>query len=176
MNITIEYEPSATELAKASSLFVEKKPFLLYIVGFVNIIAGLISAVLIFKLFKMGLLPNEWLALLCACLWLFARRPFNEWLLLKRMKNSPVIGKTITVELSLNGIVWSGKGLIPGHMSWDQIKYVIEVQNGFLIPNNLTQFLWLPFRGFSSADKIEELKNFLNQKQVVLRAYPNWQC
>jgi hypothetical protein len=175
MNIIIEYEPTAVELAKASSLFVEKKPFLLYTVGFINIVAGLILVILILKLLSMGLLPNEWLAAIGAILWLFARKPFNEWLLLKRMKQSLVVGKPLKVELSRNGVVWSGKGLIPGHMPWEQIKYILEAQNGFLLPNNLTQFLWLPIRGFS-AENLSQFKELLIEKNVVLRSYPKWKC
>lgn len=175
MNITIEYEPTAKELANASSLFIEKKPFLLYTVGFINLIAGFVLFIMILKLIMIGLLPNEWLATFGALLWLFGRKPFNEWLLFRRMKQSPVVGRPLKVELSRNGIVWSGKGLIPGHMPWEYIKYIIEAQNGFLVPNNLTQFLWLPSRGFSSTD-IDEFKKLLLEKGVVLRSYPKWKC
>ncbi len=148
MDIHIQYQPSARELAKASSLFIEKKPLFLYGVGFLNLFIILLLVIMLLKLIVMGLNWNEGIASLGAAVWLFGRRPFNEWLLLKRMQSSKVVEKPISIDISLNGIVWSGKGLSPGNISWSQIKYVMAAKNGFVIPNAFTRFLWLPFRGF----------------------------
>lgn len=177
MNIKIEYVPTAKELAKASSLFAEKKPFFLFAVGFINIFTGIFLAIFIIKLivFK-GLLINELIAMLVCILWLFCRRPFNEWLLYQRMKNSIVLAKPITVEVSRNGVVWSGKGLRQGNMTWDQINFVLEAKNGFVIPNSFTKFLWLPFRGFESPQNIEELRKLIIERKIVHRVFPRWQC
>lgn len=176
MDIHVHYEPTAKELAKASSLFVEKKPFFLYGVGFLNFFVILLLSIMFLKLVALGLTVNEWIATFVGSLWLFGRRPFNEWLLLKRMQSSKVIEKPITVDISLNGIVWSGKALRPGNISWDQIKYVMEAKNGFIIPNAFTRFLWLPFRGFASRDKVALLRQAFLDKQIVLREYKKWEC
>lgn len=176
MNIKIEYQPTAKELVKASSLFAEKKPFLLFTVGFLNIFASLFLLIFFLKLVLVGLLPNEWLAAVGCSLWLFGRRPFNEWLLYQRMKGSLVLSKPITVEISRNGVVWSGKGLRQGNMSWDQIKYVMEAQNGFILPNSFTRFLWLPFRGFQSPQEVEELRKLITDMKIVHRIFAKWQC
>lgn len=176
MNINVQYEPTAQELAKACSLFVEKKTFLSFMVGLINIVAFLLLCIMFLKLYFVGLLPTEWLGLLGGLAWLFGRRPFNEWLLSKRMQKSPVIGKTINVEISRNGIVWSGQGLRAGNLPWQLLKYVLLAQNGFVLPNNLTQFLWLPFRGFTSPMEIEALKNLLQEKNIPLKKYPRWRC
>ncbi|MGD9593019.1 MAG: hypothetical protein AB7V32_10905, partial [Candidatus Berkiella sp.] len=50
MNIKIEYQPNANELAKASSLYAEKKPLLLFIIGFVNIGMAILFALFVLKL------------------------------------------------------------------------------------------------------------------------------
>lgn len=176
MNIKIEYVPTAKELVRASSLFAEKKPFLLYAVGFLNIFSGLFLFIFVLKLIMVGLLPNEWLAAIGCALWLFGRRPFNEWLLYQKMKRSIVLSKPITIEISRNGVVWSGKGLRQGNMSWDQIKYVMEAKNGFVFPNTFTRFLWLPFRGFKSPEEIEELKKLFIEKKLVHRTFLKWEC
>lgn len=176
MNIQIQYDPTAQELARASSLFVEKKPVLLFMVRLINIFSGILLFILLIKLVRVGLLPNEWLAVTAACAWLFGRRPFNEWLLAKRMKGSLVIGKTLTVMLSRNGIVWSGQGLRSGDLPWANIKYVMETQNGFILPNLLTQFLWLPFRGFKTPADIEEFRAYLKEMKIDIRLYAKWRC
>ena len=176
MNINITYQPTAKELAKASSLFVEKKPLLLFFVRFLNIITALFLIIFILKLFTMGLLVNESASAIVCLIWLFGRRPFNEWLLYHRMKRSNIVEKPIHVELSRNGIIWSGKGLKPGNMGWDEIKYILEAQNGFILPNALTRFLWLPFRGFQSSDQIQELRNFIQERKITKRLYTSWSC
>lgn len=176
MLINVDYTPSAQELAKASLLYVEKRPFFKFTVGFANIFMSLFIAIFVLKFFFMGLTLQEWSAAAFCLAWLLGRRPFNQWLLLRRMKNSPVIGKPIHIEMSLNGIAWTGKGLRPGSMNWEQFKHIIEVQNGFILPNSLTRFLWLPFRGFASPEQIGEFKNFLNQRQITRNEFKKWQC
>ncbi len=176
MNIKIEYQPTARELAKASSLYVEKKPFLLFTIGIINIFMGILFALFVLKLVLLKLTPQDWAAMLVCGLWLFLRRPFNEWLLYQRMKKSLVVSKPIVIEISMNGIVWSGKGLRPGHMTWDEIKYILEAENGFVFPNTFTRFLWLPFRGFKSPQALQMLRDTIVEKQIVHRVYSKWKC
>lgn len=176
MNIKIEYQPTAKELARASSLFAEKKPFLLFAVGFINIVAIFFLIIFVLKLIFIGLLLNEIIAAIGCFIWFFGRRPFNEWILYQRMKRSIVLAKPITIEVSRNGIVWSGKGLRSGNMSWDQIKYVLEAKNGFVLPNTFTKFLWLPIRGFQSPQDIQDFKTLIIEKKIVHRVFSKWEC
>ncbi|MBS0286574.1 MAG: YcxB family protein [Proteobacteria bacterium] len=176
MNIKIEYEPTAHELAKASSLFAEKKPLLLYTVGLVNIFMAVLFVIFFLKVLFLPTTLQDLLPLGLCAIWLFGRRPFNEWLLYRRMKKSLVIGKPMIIEISRNGIVWSGKGLRQGQMTWDQIKYILEAQNGFVFPNTFTRFLWVPFRGFNTPDDLQNLRDLIVEKQVVLRVYRRWRC
>lgn len=177
MLIKVTYEPTAKELANASSLFIEKKPFMLFAIGFLNVFAGIILLIIVFKLVVVKmLLPSEWLALLGASLWLFVRRPFNEWLLRLRMKNSFLLGYPLTVEITLNGIAWSGKRVRTESMGWEVVKYVMEAKNGFLLPNAVTKFLWLPFRGFESDDQIDAFRTFVTERKIPHRVYSRWEC
>lgn len=176
MNIKIEYEPTAKELTKASSLFAEKKPLLLYTVGLVNIFMAVLFVIFFLKVLFLPSNMQDLIPLFICAVWLFGRRPFNEWLLYRRMKKSIVLSKPITIEISRNGVVWSGKGLRQGNMTWDQIKYVMEAQNGFVFPNTFTRFLWVPFRGFASPDDLQNLRDLIVEKQVVLRVYRRWRC
>src|SRR5690349_615491 len=108
MNLKITYQPTARELAKASSLFIEKKPFLLFIIGILNIFMGLFLLLFVLAQILTGFHLSYALATLACGLWLFGRRPFNEWLLHLRMKRSLVLEKPITIDVSANGIVWEG--------------------------------------------------------------------
>ena len=172
MKIHIEYEPTPQELGNASALFVEKKPFLLLLVILSNILVGfvVISIAALFFL-KLSLTLAQWISLGVGLLWLFGRPYFHKWLLHRRMKNSLVIGKPISIEMTLNGIVWSGKGLRPGAMQWEHIKYIIEVKNGYILPNSFTRFLWIPFRGFESPAFIDTFRKFIIEKRIVLKVY-----
>lgn len=176
MHIQVNYEPTATELANASLLFVEKKPFLLIVVGIINLLASLLIIIMILKVITQGLHPNEWLALIGGSLWLFARRPLNRWLLTRKMRKSPAIDKPVSIDITLNGIVWSGKGLQPGKMPWENIRYLLVAQNGFILPHNFSQFLWLPYRGFAFTEKIDEFEATLKEKKILLRRFPKWVC
>jgi len=176
MDIRITYTPTAQELVKASSLFVEKKPLFKYAVGFFNILVALFLTIMLLKLFKLGLNIHESIAFVIGACWLFGRRPFNEWLLMKRMQRSKVVNKPIEVSISLNGIAWAGKGIAPGSMTWDQVKNIMEAKNGFLLPNSLTRFLWLPFRGFESELQINELRKALEAKNIKLHKFKRWAC
>ena len=176
MNITIFYQPNALELAKASSLFIEKKPLLYFMIGFLNIATALFLLIFIIKLVVMGLTLQESIAALVFGLWLFGRKPFHQWLLYLRMKASPVIHHPIKIEISRNGIVWSGKGLRSGNIRWEEIKMLIEVQNGFLLPNTFIKFLWLPFRGFQAPAQLQDFRTLIKEKQILIKLYNNVAC
>lgn len=177
MEIKATYQPTAQELMKASSLFIEKKPFFLILIGLMNIFAMLIFALMCVKLATIHTLhPEEWLAGLTSLLWVFGRRPANEWLILQRLKNNKILQLPITVTLSLNGIMWEGKGLAPGHMSWNNIRYVFEAKNGFVIPNAGARYLWLPYRSFSSDSDINAIKQMITERKIIVRYYPKWEC
>jgi len=176
MEIHVTYKPTAQELMKASSIYVEKKPFFLLLITLMNIFAAFILIVILFKLFKFGLHPEEWMGGLMAILWLFGRRRFNEWLILKRLEDSKILELPLNVTLTLNGIMWEGKGLAPGHMAWKDIAYVFEVKNGLVVPNASTRYLWLPYRGFKSPQEIAELLALFDQQKIIRRKYPKWEC
>lgn len=176
MEIHTSYQPTIKELVKAGSLFIEKKPFFLLTIQIMNVFAIVILALIILKLFKFGLTPEEWMAMITGLAWLFGRRPFNEWLLFQRMKSNKVLEYPIKVVISLNGLMWEGKGLATGHMPWEQIRYIMEAKNGFLIPNVSTRYLWLPFRSFKSSDDLSEFRSLLNEKKIIRRAFPKWEC
>lgn len=177
MDIKVSYQPTAKELMKASSIYVEKKPFFLLLITLMNAFAVFIFVVICFKLFKVGaLLPEEWMGACMALIWLFARRPLNEWLLLKRLEDSKILEVPIEVTLTLNGIMWAGKGLAPGHMPWKDIPYVFEVKNGLVVPNASTRYLWLPYRGFKTTQDVTELLALFDEKKIIRRKYPKWEC
>lgn len=177
MQISVSYELTAKELARASALFIEKKPFMRYSIGFLNGFACVILAILLLKaLFIHNMLPNEILAGIGACAWLFGRRPFSEWLLLQRMKRSLLLNTHVTVDVSLNGISWSGKRIVTASLKWNDFSYALEAQNGFVLPTGRSQFLWIPFRGFSSSTDLERFRETLNEHKIVLQTYPQWIC
>lgn len=175
MDINIHYQSSAHELAKASFLFIERKPLLRLSIGFFNALAGLLVFIFFLKLYFLGLTWKEWITLFGASIWLFGRKPLNQWLLLQRMKKNRALNKPFTVNVSRNGIAWSGQGVKPGNMAWEQVKYVWETQNGFILPNAFTKFLWLPFRGFASVEMIDEFKEYIKERKIKHRVF-RWHC
>ena len=176
MDISVTYQPTAKELANASSLFIEKKPFLRLVVTIVNVMAGLLVIIMVTKLFVMGLIIQEWGVLFGSLVWIFGRRPFNEWLLYKKMLRSGIMDKPLTIDFSLNGIVWSGEALKNGQLSWAQVKYVMLAQNGFVLPHSSTRFLWAPFRAFKNPNEVEVLKSMIQEQHIQIREYPKWVC
>jgi len=176
MKITVSYKPTLSELVKASSLYIEQKPFFRVAILAVNAFSILVLLLLLIKFYFASLLPNEWLAMFGAFAWLFGRRPLNEWLLRLKLKNIHVLDSPLKIEISLNGLIWSAKGLIPGHLAWHDIKYVVEAQNGYLVPDSATHFLWIPFHGFTSQHDLEMLKKHLEEKHIKIRLYKKWRC
>jgi len=176
MNITVRYEMEAHTLANASLIFTEKKPLLMFAIGGFNIIAILFSGIMLTKLVLLGLSLNEWSILIFFCMWLFLRKPFSKWLYLRRMKKSPIIGKVMNIEISRNGIIWSGEGLKTDHLAWQHIRYIMELKNGFLIPYSIVRFIWVPYAGFKSKLQIDKIKTLIVDKRVPLRTYPKLQC
>jgi hypothetical protein len=177
MQINITYEPTAKELVKASSLFIEKKPFMFYSIGFINIFAWFILAILILKLLvEKTLTPNEGLASVTACVWLFARRPVSEAILNAKMKGSFILNNPLTIDISLNGLAWHGKRIRSESIKWTDITFAFEAKNGFIIPNAFSRFLWLPFRGFQSADEINAFRQMLVDRNIDIKIFPKWEC
>lgn len=169
MDIHATYEPSVNELASASSLFIEKKPFLRFSVIVLNMLAALLIIMLVTKFFVAGITPQEWSALFVGLIWIFGRRPFNEWLLTKKMKNANIAGKAITIDFSRNGITWAGEALKNGSIAWAHVHYVMIAKNGFLFPQSATKFLWVPFRAFRDQHSIEELTAFVKEQHIKIR-------
>ena len=176
LTIHIEYEPTAQELANASILLIEKKPLMLITMGLINLLTGVLLFIMVLKLCLLGLNLNEGLVTFTLAAWLFGRRPFSRWLLHYRMKRVRALNKPIAVEISPNGITWQGKGIIPGSLAWEQVKYLLEAKNGFILPQALNRFLWLPFRGFPSPTAIESFKRLIKEKRITHRLYQKWQC
>ena len=177
MNIRIEYQPNAKELARASALFIEKKPVIMFGVAIMNIVTGIVVALLLGVFFMQHHLDlNQSMAVVLGSLWLFGRKPFHEWLLRRKMQGAKILQMPITINVSLNGITWSGKGLKNGNMSWDQVHSILQAKNGFVMPNTFTRFLWLPFRGFQSPEQIEDFKALIKEKKIVYRIFSNWEC
>lgn len=176
MNIKIQYTIDEVSLARASFFFSEKKPFVLYTIGFFNIIAYLFAAIMLAKGILLNLNLQELTLLAIMIIWLFARKPFARWVFKRKMKKLNTIGKTMTIEISRNGIMWSGEGIKTGHLAWQYISYILEIKNGFIIPYSVNRFLWLPHTGFKSKLQIEKIKTLIIDKHVPLRVYPKLEC
>ncbi|MCS5707406.1 hypothetical protein CC99x_000665 [Candidatus Berkiella cookevillensis] len=176
MNIKIQYIIDGLSLARASFIFSEKKPFILYSIGFFNIIAALFSVIMITKGLLLNLTQQELILLIVMLLWLFARKPLVRWIFKRKMKKINTIGKTMVIEISRNGIMWSGEGIKTGHLAWQYISYILEIKNGFIIPYSVNRFLWLPNTGFKSKLQIEKIKTLIIEKHVPLRVYPKLEC
>tara|TARA_R110002110_G_scaffold65206_4_gene179939 strand:+ start:19634 stop:20143 length:510 start_codon:yes stop_codon:yes gene_type:complete len=167
----------AQSLANASLIFTEKKPLLLFAIGTFNIIAILFSGIMLTKLAMLRELNlSEVGILVFFCAWLFLRKPFSRWLYLRRIKRSTIIGKTMNIEVSRNGIIWSGEGLKTNHLAWKHIRYILEIKNGFIIPFSMVRFIWVPHTGFKSKLQIDKIKTLIVDKRVPLRTYPKLQC
>lgn len=176
MNIELTYEPTVDELTKASSLFIEKKPFLKVAVMVMNVVAIILILLTIAKFWLLSLTAQDASTVIIALLWIFGRKPFNEWLLRRKMKKSLVVNKPITIALSNNGIVWKGETLKSGNLNWAHVAYLIEAKNGFILPYSGTKFLWIPFRAFKDNHAAEDIRSFLNERHITLRRFPKWAC
>lgn len=176
MNLNVQYKMDAPSLANASFIFTEKKPLLLIAMGAFNFFAFLFFGIMVIKLFMLGLNLNEALVLFVFFMWLFFRKPFTKWIYLRRVNKSNIVGKTIQIEISRNGIIWAGEGLKTDHLAWQHIRYILELKNGFIVPYSMTRFIWVPNAGFKSKLQIEKFKNLIIEKKVPLRTYPKLSC
>lgn len=176
MNIKVQYTVDGAELARASFIFSEKKPFILYGIGFLNIIAFILLLLMMLKGLLLHLTLQEFSLMILMAAWLFLRKPFAKMLFKRKMKKSPIVGKLMIVEISRNGIIWSGEGIKTNHLAWQHVSYILELKNGFIIPFNLNRFLWLPLTGFKSKLQIEKIKSLIIDKRVPLRVYSKLIC
>lgn len=176
MILNCEYKMDALPLANASFVFTEKKPLLMFAMGAFNIFAVFLFGIMFIKLVMMGLNPNEWIILLLFGAWLFLRKPIAKKVYLRRVKKSNLVDKTIHIEISRNGIVWSGEGLKTNHIAWKHIQYALELKNGYIIPFSMVRFIWIPNAGFKSKLQIDKFKNLIIDKQVPIRSYTKISC
>jgi hypothetical protein len=177
MLITNEYTPDPEEFAKASFIFLEKKPILAIMIGVLNIFAVLLFFLIATKIaITISATVQESFALLFSAFWIFGRKPLNLWLFKRRMQASLSLKSPIKIEISLNGIAWNGQKLRPGSISWRDLKWVMQVKNGYIIPNHMTRFLWIPNHGFTSQHDSIEFNKLLIEKQIPLRVYDKWEC
>lgn len=175
MNFTFSYLTEPKEFSQASFIFIETKPLLKTLVLLVNLAVTFILALLLVKGYQAGLLFQEWFMISIILFWLFARRKFNRWVFLKKFNKQTFDQQKLTLSFSRNGIIWSGEKFTQGSANWPQIKYVIQVKNGFIFALSPTQFLWLPERVFESPSQQEQLITLLTEMKIKIKYY-QWTC
>lgn len=176
MNLSFSYLTEPKEFAHASFIFIETKPVLKFLVWLVNIAVVLILILLGIKGVKVGLAPQEWFMTTMIFLWLFARRKFNRWIFLKKFNKQIFSQQTLNLTFSRNGLTWFGEKFAKGEAHWSQIKYVLQVKNGFILATSPTQFLWLPERVFESNEQKQSLIELFIQMNLKIKPYTQWAC
>src|SRR5690606_24434647 len=173
--IKIRYTPEPKILGRASLFFAEKKPFIAFVIIFFNIIMTLIFTVMLLKLILVHVITTQELLSFIVCiLWLFGRKPLTAKMLTRKMENQTNTQFPMEIEVSDNGIIWHGKKMNDGTLSWRYLKKVYKTQNGYIVPGSVTRFLWVPFDGFKNTKEQAEFESILEKKQVILKHYPNW--
>lgn len=169
MNIHLSYEPTAVELTQASIIYLEKKPLVRIVFRIVNIFSIIVLALLVLKIMlTKTVTSDEGLAAMGAFSWLFGRSPLIRTLFLTRLKRSPLTRTMLRIDISLNGIAWSGTHVKNDGLQWNALRYILETPEGFILPYTPSQFLWLPFRGFTSTESIQEFRTFAQSRHIAL--------
>jgi hypothetical protein len=176
MTLSFSYLTEPKEFAQASFVFIETKPVLKFLVLIVNIAVIFILSLLMIKGYKAGLVPQEWFMVTMIILWLFARRRFNRWIFIKKFDKQAFSQQTLNISLSRNGLVWSGEKFTKGEANWSQIKYVVQVKNGFIFAISPTQFLWLPERVFETNEQKQTMLDLLTELKVKIKPCTQSAC
>ena len=177
MQIINEYTPNAHQLAHAGSLYFEKLPLMIVIITFMNMFAIVLALLLLVKfLFTWQFTWQEILATMFLLFWIFGRKKANLKLLERRINQSPMMASPIHIDINYNGVRWSGKKLRPDSIAWKDIKWIIQCKNGYIIPNRLTRFLWVPNSGFAERTGAKDLLALIQEKRVPLRVYEKYAC
>lgn len=176
MNLSFSYLTEPKEFAEASLIFVETKPVLKFLLLLMNIAIFCLLILITFKGYKVGLEPQEWSMILMIVLWLFGRKKFNRWVFFKKFNKQTFDKQTLNLNFSRNGLIWSGEKFAKGEVNWSQIKYVIELKNGFILPVSGTQFLWLPERVFEPVEQKQSLIDLIREMNVPIKSYLQRAC
>jgi len=174
--IKISYVSDAESIGRASALFTDNKPLFKITVLLLNILAVFLSFILVLKIIVDGVAFADIPIIIGCVAWLSLRKRLNCWIFTKKVANSPIINKRIDITISLNGVVWSGEKLLSGKLSWQDISYSIEAQNGFILPYSFSKFLWLPFSGFERESNLNKFREILQSKKIKLKPYYKWRC
>ena len=170
MTIKIQYQTTPEHLASASLFFLEKKPLVNLSSILFNILAVLLSLMIILKIFLIKNIAVLDLAGFFFCmLWVFGRRPLTHKLLLKRILSQGVFQKMLTILVSKNGLVWQGEGLKQGNLSWQDLKMVYKLSNGYLLPTNAARFLWVPFEGFIEPAETNQFEQYCREMNIKVK-------
>lgn len=177
MDITVNYKPTVKELARSSLLFAEKRPIMMFLVGIINAIAWILLGIMtlyFIVFFKLNL--SQLFIIVTMLTWLFGRKRFFGWILKRRMEKSLIVDQPITINITRNGIAWHGSKIRPNSINWEDLKYIIEAGNGYILPHSYNKFLWIPHRGFETPDQLVEFAKYLGIRQTVMRSYLKWLC
>jgi hypothetical protein len=172
----ITYTPKATELGKACFYFMERKPLLRLCILLFNGMATFLILVMLLKLFLGMLAWSDLLILFMSLTWLCWRKRMLQWLMIRRMQNHTAKDKALTITVCANGITWSGQGIRQSQINWRHLTYVLEINNGFILPATVSRFLWLPFHGFASAQDIEHCRALMLQKSLPIKYAKKLSC
>ncbi len=176
MNFSFCYLTEPKEFAHASYFFIQTKPLLKILTYLVTIGVIFILGLLLIKYHKVGLVPQEWFMVSLTLFWLFARKAFNRWIFLKKFNKQAFSQQTLNLNFSANGITWSGEKFTKGHAAWAQMRYAIQLKNGFIFPILPTQFLFVPERVFHSPLEKQNFMALIQEQKLKIKPYLHWSC
>ncbi len=169
MNIQLNFTPKSDSLAKASMLYLEKKPIIGISIWLLNGLCFLVALALCLKWGLTGqMFGSDILVFIVAILWLGARRSMILWMLQKRLKNNQAITLPLRINLSSNGISWGGDKLQSGSVQWDKITRIFKMNNGYVLPVSGTRFIWTPLSAYKD-EQVKVFEAFCVKKNIEIK-------
>lgn len=151
-------------------VFMERKPLLRLSVTFFNVLTSLFALIMIAKAWLLKTVTWQEAGMVLFCLlWLFGRKPFTQMMLIRKMRNQTRHNNPLELSISKNGIVWTGKGIRQGSVSWQHIKKIYVLRNGYIVPCHLAKFLWIPLKEFHSKEDRKLFENYCAELNIKLK-------
>ena len=166
--INLSFTPKPRALIKASFLLIEQQFFLKYTVLLLNLMTGLLISIYLLKLFIQGLIFKEILLFTFSCLWIFLRKPLNLKILKYNTLNHPSLRCKLNIQLSKNGIIWSGKKIKKGQLDWRQVTKIYQTKVEYILPLAGNRVLWIPKYAFNDSE-LAEFQMLLKHAMIKIK-------
>lgn len=171
--IKFEYTATTSETAAAALDFMTNRPILAAMFKFMQYACIILCIVFVASLITSALRPQDYIAMICAILWLFFYKHINRAIIRMALNRRKFADMHCICKFDEKSILFSMRDFTPQHIEWKKIRFILKNKSGYIIPltglANAGRFMWLPLRSMQKPGDEQAFLGFIEQFKIKIR-------